>query len=270
MNALPATTAMNSVAINAHSIRTRLGSLDILHDISLSFPTARWTSIVGPNGAGKSTLLKVLAHLLPHSGTVTLLGQPLAGLPGRARAQQLAWLGQNESTGDDLTVLDVAMLGRLPHQPWLAAPSAADHAAVERALKATQAWDWRGRALGQLSGGERQRVLLARALAVEADVLLMDEPLANLDPPHQADWLMLVRELVDKGKTVISVLHEISFALHADQMVIMANGHVTHQGDCAAAATHRALEAVFDQRLVVHAIDGHWVALPRLYREAKH
>ena len=257
-------TAMNSVAINAHSIRTRLGNAEILHDISLSLPTGRWTSIVGPNGAGKSTLLKVLAHLLPHSGTVTLLGQPLASLPGRIRAQQLAWLGQNESTGDDLTVLDVAMLGRLPHQPWLAAPSAADHAAVARALKATQAWDWRGRALGQLSGGERQRVLLARALAVEADVLLMDEPLANLDPPHQADWLMLVRELVAHGKTVVSVLHEISMALHADQMVIMANGRVAHHGDCADAATHRALEAVFDHRITIHALAGQWVAMPNV------
>ena len=264
MVALPAESAMNSIAINAHSIRTSLGNTEILHDISLALPTGRWTSIVGPNGAGKSTLLKVLAHLLPHSGSVTLLGQPLASLPGRTRAQQLAWLGQNESTGDDLTVLDVAMLGRLPHQPWLAAPSAADHAAVERALKSTQAWEWRGRALGQLSGGERQRVLLARALAVEADVLLMDEPLANLDPPHQADWLVLVRELVAKGKTVVSVLHEISFALHADQMVIMANGRVTHQGDCAEATTHRALEAVFDKRITIHALADQWVAMPNL------
>ncbi len=259
--------AIHEAAISAHSITTWLGNSEVLHDVSLSLPVGHWTSITGPNGAGKSTLLKCLAHLLPHSGTVTMLGQPLARLPGRVRARQLAWLGQNESTGDDLCVLDVVMLGRMPHQPWLALPSAADHAAVERALKSTQAWDWRGRALGHVSGGERQRVLLARALAVEADILLMDEPLANLDPPHQADWLMLVRELVGKGKTVVSVLHEISMALHADQMVIMANGRVTHQGKCADAATHRALEAVFDQRLVVHAVEGHWVVLPRPHRE---
>jgi iron complex transport system ATP-binding protein len=183
-------------------------------------------------------------------------------LPGRIRAQQLAWLGQNEGTGDDLTVLDVAMLGRLPHQPWLSAPSAADHAAVEQALRATQAWDWRARSLGQLSGGERQRVLLARALAVQAQVLLMDEPLANLDPPHQADWLAVVRDLVAQGKTVISVLHEISFALHADQMVIMSSGRITHQGECGEAQTHRALEAVFDKRITILALGDQWVALP--------
>jgi iron complex transport system ATP-binding protein len=254
--------AINLIAVHAHSIRASLGNVQVLQGIDLTLPLGRWTSIVGPNGAGKSTLLKVLAGLLPYSGSVTLLGQPLASLPGRVRAQQLAWLGQNESSGEDLTVWDVAMLGRLPHQAWLAAPSAADHVAVEQALRATQAWDWRGRSLGQLSGGERQRVLLARALAVQAQVLLMDEPLANLDPPHQADWLAVVRDLIGQGKTVISVLHEISFALNADQMVIMARGRVIHQGDCADMATHCALQDVFDQRITIHALAGQWVALP--------
>jgi ABC-type cobalamin/Fe3+-siderophores transport system ATPase subunit len=200
--------------------------------------------------------------LLPRSGDVTLLGQSLTVMSGRQRAKTLSWLGQSEASADDLTVFDVAMLGRLPHQPWLSAPSATDHAAVEQALRATQAWDWRDRSLGQLSGGERQRVLLARALAVQAQVLLMDEPLANLDPPHQADWLAIVRALVNDGKTVVSVLHEISFALHADQMVIMADGRVTHQGASADAMTHRALEQVFEGCIAIQPVAGQWVALP--------
>ena len=253
---------LESVALKASDIRASLGNVEVLHGIDLSIPAGCWVSMVGPNGAGKSTLLKVLSGLLGHTGTVTLLGQRLSQLPARQRAQQLAWLGQNESSGDDLNVMDVAMLGRLPHQAWLAAPSAADHAAVELALKATQAWDWRERSLGQLSGGERQRVLLARALAVQAPVLLMDEPLANLDPPHQADWLEVVQSLVAQGTTVISVLHEISMALHADQMVIMAQGRITHQGACADAVTHRALESMFDHRIAIHPLAGQWVALP--------
>ena len=256
-------TAKNT-AINARSIKASLGNTQVLHDIDLALPGARWTSIVGPNGAGKSTLLKVLAGLLPHAGEVSLLGQNMATLPGRQRARQMSWLGQGETSADDMNVYDVAMLGRLPHQGWLAAPSAADHAAVSQSLHATQAWEWRHRALGQLSGGERQRVLLARVLAVQAQVLLMDEPLANLDPPHQADWLSIVRELVGQGKTVVSVLHEVSLALHADQMVIMAQGRVTHHGDCANAATHRALEDVFDNRISIQPLAGQWVALPKI------
>ena len=255
---------MNSIAVHAHSIRASLGNAEVLQGIDVAFSAGRWTSIVGPNGAGKSTLLKVLAGLLPHSGTVMLLGQPLVSLPGRLRAQQLAWLGQNESSADDLTVFDVAMLGRLPHQPWLSSPSAADHAAVELALKATQAWDWRARALGQLSGCERQRVLLARALAVQAQVLLMDEPLANLDPPHQADWLGIVRALVAQGVTVVSVLHEVSMALHADEVVVMAAGRVLHHGAAHHPDTHVAVERVFDGRLSIHSVADQWVVLPRL------
>ena len=104
-------------ALEARDLHARLGNTEILHGITLALPRARWTSIVGPNGAGKSTLLKALAGLLPHSGGVVLLGKPLTEWPSRLRAQQLAWLGQNESSGDDLTVWDVAMLGRLPHQP---------------------------------------------------------------------------------------------------------------------------------------------------------
>jgi iron complex transport system ATP-binding protein len=254
---------MKKVAIRADGISASLGNVQVLHNITVSLAAGRWTSIVGPNGAGKSTLLKVLAGLIPHSGTVTLLGQPLASLPVRVRAQQLAWLGQNESSADDLTVFDVAMLGRLPHQPWLSSPSAADHAAVELALRATQAWDWRARALGQLSGGERQRVLLARALAVQAQVLLMDEPLANLDPPHQADWLGIVRALVEQGVTVVSVLHEVSMALHADDVVVMADGRVLHHGGAQHADTHAAVEAVFGGRLVIHSVADQWVVLPR-------
>src|SRR5690606_13600133 len=139
-------------AIETQGLCARLGDVEILHDITLTLPRARWTSIVGPNGAGKSTLLKALAGLLPHTGRVLLLDRPLADWPNRSRAQQLAWLGQSEHGGDDLTVWDVAMLGRLPHQPWLAPPSPADRAAVEQALRATQAWEWRARSLGQLSG----------------------------------------------------------------------------------------------------------------------
>jgi iron complex transport system ATP-binding protein len=260
------TDAIKKVAVCAHSIRASLGNgaakREVLQGVSLDIAAGQWTSIVGPNGAGKSTLLKCLAGVLPHSGTVSLLGRDLHTVPHRERARTLAWLGQNEASADDLTVWDVAMLGRLPHQAWLAAPSAADHAAVEQALRATQAWDWRCRTLGQLSGGERQRVLLARALAVQSQVLLMDEPLANLDPPHQADWLAVVQALVAQGVTVVSVLHEISMALHADAVVVIDKGQLLYHGASGDAATHAALTRVFDGRIAIHALEGQWVVVP--------
>ncbi len=251
-------------ALEAEDLCVSLGGQPVLHGLALRLPAGRWTSIVGPNGAGKSTLLRALAGMGHERGRVLLQGRALPDWSGRARARALAWLGQNQAAAGDMSVYDVAMLGRLPHQPWLGAPSALDHAAVEQALRRTQSWDWRARSLGQLSGGERQRVLLARALAVQAQVLLMDEPLANLDPPHQTDWLQCVQELVAQGTTVVSVLHEISMALQAQELVVIAQGRVLHQGGCADAATHRALEQVFDDRIQVRAIDGQWVALPRL------
>ena len=253
-----------SAALQTRQLSAELGGRRVLQTIDLQITAGRWTCVVGPNGAGKSSLLKALAGLLPHSGQVLWQGQPLASLTRQQRALQLSWLGQGESSTLDLRVWDVAMLGRLPHQSWLGAPSAQDAHMVEAALKATQAWDWRERTLGELSGGERQRVLLARAMASNAPTMLMDEPLANLDPPHQVDWLEQVHCLLAQGTTVVSVLHEIGMALHADDIVVMREGQVAHHGASRDAATHAAIEAVFDHRIRIQAIDGQWVVLPRL------
>jgi iron complex transport system ATP-binding protein len=252
------------MALRANDLHVSLLGQEVLHGVDVSFAEGRWTSIVGPNGAGKSTLLKALAGLLPATGRIHLFDQDLMTVDRKQRAQQISWLGQNETASDDMLVWDVAMLGRLPHQDWLASPNAHDHTVVETALRATQAWEWRLRSFGQLSGGERQRVLLARAMAVQAQVLLMDEPLANLDPPHQVDWLEQVRCLTSQNTTVISVLHEVGMALHADDMVVMQTGRVVHQGACADAATHRAVEAVFDNRMAIHSLEGQWVTLSQI------
>ena len=252
-----------SFALQTRQLQVDLGDRTVLNGLDLQITSGRWTCVVGPNGAGKSTLLRALAGLLPHSGQVLWQGQALETISRPDRGLQLSWLGQGESTTLDLRVRDVAMLGRLPHQGWLGVPTDKDAEMVEAALKATQAWDWRDRSMGQLSGGERQRVLLARAMAVQAHVMLMDEPLANLDPPHQVDWLEQVRCLTSQNTTVISVLHEVGMALHADDMVVMQAGRVVHHGACADVATHLAAEAVFDKRIAIHALDGHWVAVPK-------
>lgn len=252
-----------TAALEARGLHVALGGVEVLHGIDVRIAGGRWTSIAGANGAGKTTLLKSLAQLLqPTAGEVACLGRSAAQWDVRARARTIAWLGQNEGGAEDLLARDVVMLGRLPHQDWFGAASAADHAAVREAMETTQSWDWRDRPLGCLSGGERQRVLLARALAVQAQVLLMDEPLANLDPPHQADWLRIVRSHVARGGTAVSVLHEITLALHADDLLLLDGGRVAHHGACAEPATHRALESVFGHRIAVHQVAGQWAALP--------
>jgi iron complex transport system ATP-binding protein len=253
-----------SFALQTRQLQVDLGGRSVLKGLDLQIAAGRWTCVVGPNGAGKSTLLRTLAGLLPHSGQVLWQGQALETLSRRDRGLQLSWLGQGEASTMDLRVWDVAMLGRLPHQGWLGAPTDQDAEMVEAALKATQAWDWRERTLGELSGGERQRVLLARAMAGNAPLMLMDEPLANLDPPHQVDWLEQVHCLIAQGTTVVSVLHEIGMALHADEVIVLDQGLVRHHGACSDPATHAAIESVFNHRIRICALDGQWVVLPRI------
>jgi iron complex transport system ATP-binding protein len=259
--------ALQTVALTAHNITVMHDEFKAVNNVSLTLHAGEWVSLVGPNGAGKSSLLKALAGLAPAEGQVSLLGKPWAAWNRRERAQTLAWMGQAEAGQDDLTVYDVAMLGRLPHQSWLSTPSAKDHAVVEVALKTVQAWDWRTRSLGQLSGGERQRVLLARALAVQAQVYLMDEPLAGVDVPHQADWLEWVRCLTETGAAVVSVLHELNLALQADRVWVMSEGRWVHSGLPNDKETHQALSAVFQNRLQWREWQDEgvtrWVALPK-------
>jgi len=242
------------------------GPCVILNDLNLTIPQNQWTSIIGPNGAGKSSLLQAMAGLLKYTGSLELNGVELSTLTGKDLSKKLAWLdqgvSQSEEFGDALSVYDTVMLGRLPHQGWLHLPSEADHITVKKVLQQTDAWHLRQRPLQQLSGGERQRVLLARLLAVDSDILLMDEPLANLDPPHQADFLKWQDNLLAEGKTLVTVLHEIHFALRADYLVMLNKGKVHFQGSSQDPKTHQALIALFDGRIRLEKLGNDWVALP--------
>ncbi len=242
------------------------GPCAILNDLNLTIPQNQWTSIIGPNGAGKSSLLQAMAGLLKYTGSLELNGVELSTLIGKDLSKKLAWLDQgapqSEEFGDALSVYDTVMLGRLPHQGWLHLPSEVDHITVKKVLQQTDAWHLRQRPLQQLSGGERQRVLLARLLAVDSDILLMDEPLANLDPPHQADFLKWQDNLLAEGKTLVTVLHEIHFALRADYLVMLNKGKVHFQGSSQDPKTHQALIALFDGRIRLEKLGNDWVALP--------
>jgi len=251
-------------ALQSLRVSVRLGATLALDDVSFA-PAPGWTAIVGPNGAGKSTLLRVLAGLqAPGAGSVSLNARALSEWPARARGAQIAWLAQQADTNGELTVRELVQLGRLPHLGLFTAPRAEDDAAVEQAMRETECAAWQVRRLHELSGGERQRVLLARALAVMAPILLLDEPTTHLDPPHQVALVRLLQRRSRDGTAVVSVLHDLPLALQADRLVVMEAGRVRAVGACDDPAVHAALITVFGDAIRVERMGAHWITVPNL------
>ncbi len=249
--------------LQALDLHARLGGREVLRGVRCVL-TPGWTAIVGPNGAGKSTLLRVLAGLLPASGgEVQLAGRPLRDWPARERARRIAWLAQRADVTGELTVRETVELGRLPHLGLFGTAGAADRAAVEAAMTATECSAWQHRRLHELSGGERQRVLLARALATEAPVLLLDEPTTHLDAPHQVALARLFRRL-SATHTVVSVLHDLPLALHADRLLVLCDGRVQAEGAFDDPALHAAMVAAFGGAVRIDTGGRRPVALPHL------
>lgn len=252
-----------AINLRADGLCLRFGSKRVLDAVSIEL-TAGWTAIVGPNGAGKSTLLRCLAGLLrPDQGRVLVGEQDLAGLSERQRSRQIAWLAQQAEPGTDLTTREVVSLGRLPHTGLFRPLSAEDEQAVTDALAASASLDWEHRILLEQSGGERQRTLLARALAVQAPVLLLDEPTSHLDPPHQVSLVRLMRSLARTG-IVVSVLHDLNLALRADRLIVMAQGRVQASGSPDDPGLRAALVAVFDEAISIERVGDRWLAAPRI------
>ncbi len=255
---------MTASVLQAKGVSVRLGATLALSEVSFA-PVPGWTAIVGPNGAGKSTLLRVLAGLqAPDAGTVSLNARALAEWPARARGTQIAWLAQQSEASGELTVREVVHLGRLPHLGLFTAPRLEDDAAVEQAMRETECAAWQERRLHELSGGERQRVLLARALAVTAPILLLDEPTTHLDPPHQVALVQLLQREAQRGRTVVSVLHDSSLALMADRLVVMDRGRIVAEGSRDEPALHSAFVEVFGGAIRIVRIGEHWITVPQL------
>ena len=252
----------------ATGLTLTLSGTRVLDGVTLVFAAGQWTAIVGPNGAGKSTLLSLLAGLrAPNAGQVRLQGRAINTWPARERAQQLAWLSQQGEADGDIAARDVVRLGRLPRQGLLGAPTAEDEAAVDRAMADTECTAYATRRLNELSGGERQRVLLARALAVQAPVLLLDEPTTHLDAPHQRGLLRGLAVRARAGATVVAVLHDLTLALAADRVVVLHQGRVAADGVPADASLQRRLIEVFDgafsiERFTTAVQTARWVAVP--------
>ena len=248
-------------AITAKGLTVHRGQHPVL-SADIAVHAGQWTCVVGPNGAGKTTLLKAMAGLLPSTGEVSVHGRNLKMMSAKQRAQCIAWLGQQEQGSDDLSVSDVLMLGRLPHQSAWAGADAKDAVIVQSLLTKLNLVDLRDTQLAHLSAGERQRVLLGRALAVQAPVVLMDEPIANVDVPNQSDWLQTVQQLTQEQTTVVSVLHDLNLAMRADHVVLMHQGQVVMQSTPDDTQLHQALREVFQHRIAIHYVAEQWVVLP--------
>lgn len=246
-----------SPLLHASNVHVALGGHGVLQGINLDL-SAGWTAIVGPNGAGKSTLLRALAGLQPLSqGRVTVQGHELAALAPAQRARRLAWLAQGDQTSGELTVHETVQLGRIAQRGLLGVLDATDAHAVAHAMQQTGCTAWAKRRLHALSGGERQRVLLARVLATEAPLLLLDEPTTHLDAPHQVAlarlFARLARRTAPDGapRAVVTVLHDLPIAMHADRVLVLQAGRLVAEGSPGLAALHRALEQVFDHAVRV-------------------
>jgi iron complex transport system ATP-binding protein len=240
----------------------------VLDDVSLTFRGGQWTAIVGPNGAGKSTLVSLLAGLLRAArGSVHLNSRPIGSWGVGERARLLTWLGQAAGSEGDIAAREIVRLGRLPHYGLLGTPSAADEAAVTAALDETEALAFAPRRLNELSGGERQRVLLARAFAADAPLLMLDEPTVHLDAPHQRRLIRSLRERARRGYGVLSVLHDVTLALAADRLVVLADGKLRADGSPQDQAVRDTLVAVFEHAFTIERIGGAragWAAIPNL------
>lgn len=234
----------------------------VLHDFNLQVLPGEIATLSGPNGSGKSTVLRCMAGLnKPREGEVLLEGHDIFSIENRERAGKLAILPQHSEGGSGLTVEQMVLLGRTPHLPPYSKPSCHDHELAQRAMQQTGTLKFQKRFFQQLSGGERQRVLLARALAQQPKVLLLDEPTSNLDLRYQYQILQLVHDLAQQERlAIVLVLHQINLAAAiADTMLLLREGGFTVAlGTPADVMTEANLSTVYNVplKVVKHPLSG--------------
>lgn len=225
-------TSWAGALVEVRGLRVRLGRRTVIDGLDLNIEPGRWTAVIGPNGAGKSSLLKAMAGVLKHDGYVLLDGGDVNGLSTKERARLIGYAPQVPTLPEGMRVREYVLLGRTPHHSLLSGPRQADRAIVDRTLRRLDLVDVHDRPLKSLSGGERQRVVLARAIAQQPRLLLLDEPTAALDLGHAQQVLELVDELRNEdGLTVISTLHDLSLAgQYAEELVLLGAGSVAAKG----------------------------------------
>jgi iron complex transport system ATP-binding protein len=250
--------------IEAKDIAVRFGRTTVLQGVNFGIHAGEMVGLIGPNGSGKTTLLRILANLrAPEAGCVRYGGRTASEIGPRELSRRIAYLAQGGNVHWLMRVETLVGLGRLPHRRAFQGLDAADRDAIERAMVAADVVGFRGRTMGEVSGGERMRILLARALAVEAETLLADEPIAALDPLHQLQVMELLRSTAHQGRGVIVVLHDLALAARfCDRLVLLANGGILAEGAPAEVLTDAFVACAFGVEVARGACNGVPFLLP--------
>jgi iron complex transport system ATP-binding protein len=237
-----------------------LGGVHVLVDLTASAERGQFVGLVGPNGAGKTTLLRAITGALtPDAGRVRIDGQVVADLDSKAASRLVASVPQDTSLSFDFDVRETVAMGRTPYVSRFGRRTQEDKEIVESAMARTDVTQFADRSITEISGGERQRVLLARALAQDTPLLLLDEPTASLDISHQIRTLELVRDLVEGGRTVVAAIHDLNLAAHyCDDLWLLGDGELLATGDPASVLTEDRLSTAFDADALVtrHPVTG--------------
>lgn len=243
-------------------VRVAYNGSFVVGPIDLEVGNGEWVALIGPNGAGKSTLLKSAVGGVDFSGAVSLGGE------ARRLGLDIAWMPQRPTLPDEMTVGEYALLGRTPHLRYLQSERSSDIEATESALARLDLQKLTHRRLRTLSGGEAQRVVLARALAQQSPVLLLDEPTSSLDLGHAVDVLELIDELrVEGGLTVVTAIHDLTLAERfADRLVLMAEGKIITEGSGAEVLVPQALLDHYGAGVSVVIHDGRPTVIPKRNR----
>ncbi len=252
-------------ALALRGVTARYGSKVVAAGVDVEVPTGSWLAIIGPNGAGKSSVLKSIVGVVDHGGEILLDGTPAAALGSRERARTIAYAPQTPQLPDRLTVTDYVLLGRTPHLSPLARERRSDLEIVEQVLARLDLESLAGRVLHTLSGGERQRTVLARVLAQQAGLLLLDEPTTGLDIGHAQALLDLIDRLrAEEGATVVSTLHDLTLsAQYADHLLLLDGGELVASGPPDQVLTRPIIERHYAAAVEVLTTDnGNLVVTP--------
>ncbi len=243
-----------AAAISARNVGVSIDAARLLDGVDLSAERGRFVGLIGPNGAGKSTLLRAMASVLRYQdGAVSLFGRDLEALSSRRIAELLALLPQSPPYSPGFTAVELVLMGRYPHLGRFQVEGRDDERIAHESMRLTETDAFHERSVDTLSGGERQRVFLARALAQQPQILLLDEPTSNLDILHQLKILSLVRRLVDDGLTVVTAIHDLNLAARfCDRLVLLEGGRVVADGAPEAVIRPDVVERAFGVRSAVY------------------